>query len=44
MENDWGYYAARGVDTIDAGYIIRSNPEAAAEASQIAREFLEERL
>jgi dienelactone hydrolase len=33
-----------GIDTIDAGYIIRSNPEAAAEASQMSREFLEEWL
>jgi dienelactone hydrolase len=33
-----------GIDTVDAGYIIRSNPKAAAEASEMSREFLEERL
>jgi dienelactone hydrolase len=33
-----------GIDTIDAGYIIRSNPQAAARASQMAREFLQEWL
>jgi len=29
---------------IDSGHIVRSNPKAAAQASQISREFLEERL
>ena len=33
-----------GIDIEELGYIIRSNPEAAAEASQIAHEFLEEWL
>jgi dienelactone hydrolase len=33
-----------GIDTVDAGHIVRSHPEAAAEASQMSREFLEERL
>ena len=33
-----------GIDAIDAGYIIRSNPKVAAEASQMVREFLEEHL
>lgn len=33
-----------GVDIIDAGYIIRYDPEAAAAASDFSREFLKERL
>jgi hypothetical protein len=33
-----------GIDIVEMGYIVRSNPEAAAEASQITREFLEEWL
>ena len=33
-----------GIDTVDAGHIVRSNPKAAAEASQMSREFLQERL
>jgi len=33
-----------GIDIVELGYIVRSNPEAAAEASQITREFLEEWL
>ncbi len=33
-----------GIDAIDAGYIIRSNPKAADQANQMSREFLEERL
>ena len=33
-----------GIDGVDAWYIVRSHPEAAAEASQMAREFLEKRL
>ena len=33
-----------GIDIVELGYIVRSNPEAAAEASQIAHEFLEEWL
>lgn len=33
-----------GIDTIDAGYIIRTDPKAAAEASRMSREFLRERL
>jgi dienelactone hydrolase len=33
-----------GIDIVELGYIVRSDPEAAAEASQIAREFLEEWL
>jgi dienelactone hydrolase len=33
-----------GIDTVDAGHRVRSHPEAAAEASQMSREFLEERL
>jgi dienelactone hydrolase len=33
-----------GIDTIDAGYVIRSNPQAAARASEIVREFLLEHL
>ena len=32
-----------GID-IDTGHIVRSHPEAASEASQIAREFLQKRL
>jgi len=32
-----------GIDK-DTGHIVRSNPEAAAQASQMSREFLEERL
>ena len=30
-----------GIDTVDSGYIVRSNPEAAARASETAREFLD---
>ena len=33
-----------GIDTVDAGYIIRSDPKAAAEASAMARRYLEEWL
>jgi len=33
-----------GVDIIDAGYIIRYDPKAAARASELSRRFLEERL
>ena len=33
-----------GIDIVEPGYIVHSNPEAAAEASQITREFLEEWL
>jgi dienelactone hydrolase len=33
-----------GIDIVELGYIVRSNPEAAAEASQITHEFLEEWL
>ena len=33
-----------GIDIVELGYVVRSDPEAAAEASQMAREFLEERL
>lgn len=33
-----------GIDIVELGYIVRSHPEAAAEASQITREFLEEWL
>jgi len=29
-----------GIDVVELGYIVRSNPEAAAEASQLTREFL----
>ena len=32
------------IDIVEMGYIVRSNPEAAAEASQIIHEFLEEWL
>jgi dienelactone hydrolase len=32
------------IDTIDAGYIIRSDPEAAARASQLSHDFLREQL
>jgi dienelactone hydrolase len=33
-----------GIDIVELGYIVRSNPEAAAEARQITREFLDEWL
>ncbi len=33
-----------GIDLVELGYIVRSHPEAAAEASRITRDFLEERL
>ena len=33
-----------GIDILELGYIVRSNPQAAAEASRITREFLEEWL
>jgi dienelactone hydrolase len=33
-----------GIDIVELGYIVRSNPEAAAEASQITQDFLEEWL
>lgn len=33
-----------GIDIVELGYIVRSNPEAAAEANQITHEFLEEWL
>lgn len=33
-----------GIDIIELGYIVRSNPKAAARASQMSREFLDERL
>jgi len=33
-----------GIDIVELGYIVRSNPEAAAEASQITHGFLEEWL
>lgn len=33
-----------GIDIVELGYIVRSNPKAAAAASQITREFLEEWL
>ena len=33
-----------GIDIVEMGYIVRSNPEAAAEASQITRGFLEQWL
>ena len=33
-----------GIDIVELGYIVRSNPKAAAEASQITQEFLEEWL
>ena len=33
-----------GIDIVDLGYVVRSHPEAAAEATQMAREFLQERL
>jgi len=32
-----------GID-MDTGHIVRSNPEAAAQASQMSREFLQDRL
>ena len=33
-----------GIDIVELGYIVRSNPKAAAQASQMSRKFLEERL
>ena len=33
-----------GIDTVDAGYIVRSNPAAASEASAMVRRYLEEWL
>jgi dienelactone hydrolase len=33
-----------GLDIVEAGYIVRFHPEAAAEANQMSREFLEKRL
>lgn len=33
-----------GIDIVEAGHIVRSHPEAAAEASQMSREFLAEQL
>ncbi|MBT8433054.1 MAG: dienelactone hydrolase family protein [Gammaproteobacteria bacterium] len=33
-----------GIDIVELGYIVRSHPAAAAEASQMSREFLKERL
>lgn len=33
-----------GIDIVELGYIVRTHPEAAAEASQMSREFLQERL
>ena len=33
-----------GIDAVDAGHIIRSNPKAAAQASQKSRELLDEHL
>jgi len=33
-----------GIDIVELGYIVRSHPEAAAEATQMTREFLQERL
>ena len=33
-----------GIDIVELGYIVRSHPAAAAEASQMSREFLEKRL
>ncbi len=33
-----------GIDIVELGYIIRSDPEAAAAASQMIQEFLEEKL
>jgi dienelactone hydrolase len=33
-----------GVDDIEAGYIVRYYPEAAAKASELSRKFLAERL
>jgi len=33
-----------GIEIVELGYVVRSNPEAAAEASLITREFLEEWL
>lgn len=33
-----------GIDTTDSGYVIRSHPAAAAEASELVREFLDSRL
>jgi dienelactone hydrolase len=33
-----------GLDIVEAGYIVRFNPEAATEASDLTREFLEKWL
>ena len=33
-----------GIDIVELGYIVRSHPEAATEATQMAREFLRERM
>lgn len=33
-----------GIDTLELGYIVRSNPQAAAEARQLTRQFLQEWL
>lgn len=33
-----------GIDTIDVGHIIRTNPKASAQARQMVRDFLEQRL
>ena len=33
-----------GIDIVELGYIVRSNPDASAEATQITHEFLEEWL
>ncbi|MFT5220541.1 MAG: dienelactone hydrolase [Planctomycetota bacterium] len=33
-----------GIDIVELGYVVRSNPEAAAEASQVTQEFLQKWL
>lgn len=44
IEGAYHGFDLQGVDGIDAGHIVRYNPKAAAEAIELSRKFLQERL